>query len=122
MKIFVGKYAGRNIEDLPSQYLVWILEEFEGCEHTMREACKKELSARLKLDFDSPNEEQLFEAQQAINKLKSEIDHLRNVLVLSQLCKGNRYLVEGFESNPELAQSELKLINHLYKTKHGQQH
>lgn len=40
----IGKYSGREIEDVPSSYLKWVVENLEGEE--LLEAAEEELRCR----------------------------------------------------------------------------
>lgn len=68
---FTKEYYGKDTKELPSSLLVWIIEQNK--EWLLVNECKKELSERLKLDWqpstDNDNE---------IKKLKSKNSQLQN--------------------------------------------
>lgn len=110
MIIYWGKYAGRDIQEIPSGYLVWLLEEYEKCDYLLREACKKELSHRLSLSFDfHPTDQQKIEILTKNNKdLVAKCDHYQRVILMSIISKGNRYTVESYLNSPALIKSDME--------------
>jgi len=110
MKIYFGKYAGKSVIDLPSGYLVWILESYENCDQPLRVACQAELSDRLKLDFTSQTEVELTKIKHDIDTLKTESSLLKDAIAIS---KGNSIILEGYLQNPDMLQDDLDLIARL---------
>lgn len=55
MKILFGKeHYGKDTSECPTGFLVWIIESYEKAEWLLIQACKSEISARLKLDWTMP--------------------------------------------------------------------
>lgn len=55
MKILFGvKYYGKDVNEVPSGFLIWIIEEYADADWSLIQACKKELATRLKLEWTSP--------------------------------------------------------------------
>ena len=117
MKIYFSqKYLGKDTSELDSSYLVWILEQYQGCDVPLREACQKELSERLSLDFSPKSSEQM-DVELALKmsikqceKLIKERDDLQNLIVMSYFVKGNRTILQMYANNPTLMNQDLKLI------------
>jgi hypothetical protein len=56
MILHFGKYKGKNIEDIPSDYLKWIMEKFNGDEEIIIAAEKEyEYRSNWKKHFWSEN-------------------------------------------------------------------
>src|SRR3990167_1071026 len=115
MKILFGKHFGKDICELDSGYLIWIIESYDGADHTLIQACKAELSARLKLDWQ-PEDPQLPKLQSEIKSLSDKIDLLERLLLVSIICKGNRIEIDGYLANPEMMESDFKLIQQIQLT------
>ena len=43
MKLTFGKYRGRSLEDVPDDYLVWVLDHAESAGPTLKEAIRRHL-------------------------------------------------------------------------------
>lgn len=55
MKILFGTtHYMKDTSEVPSGFLVWIIEEYSAADWTLIQACKQELASRLKLDFVPP--------------------------------------------------------------------
>lgn len=126
MKILFGnKYYGQDTSEVPSSFLIWVIEEYERAEWLLTSACKEELSARLKLDWSALNErEQDLIAQAAMSnslntKLLKRVDQLEKLLCMSISCKGNPYTLEMYLQNPELLEQNIKLIKQLNHDRHS---
>jgi hypothetical protein len=50
MELPWGKYRGDDVEDVPTSYLVWLLENAENLRPALREAICAEVAERLDLD------------------------------------------------------------------------
>lgn len=78
MKILFGtKYFKKDTSEVPSSFLIWVIEEYEGADTVIVMACKEELVERLKLNLN-PSEAEL--------DLRAEVRTLR---------KENRRLLSG---------------------------
>lgn len=72
MKILFGtKFFGQDTSEVPSGFLVWIIEEYENCDYTLRKACQSELAHRLKIDLGFAQAEEL--PFNEMKKLKRDI-------------------------------------------------
>jgi hypothetical protein len=76
MKIFFGQHFGKDVSELDSGYLVWIIESYPGADWLLIDACKKELSSRLKLDWEPPTLQ-----DDALVQLHAEVVRLRGELI-----------------------------------------
>lgn len=117
MKILFGeKYYGKDTSEVPSGFLIWIIEEFESADWLLINAAKQELAARLKIDWTPKSDEQrdletaLSLSTKQVEKLLKERDHLFDVVMMSIQCRGNYYTVESYLNNPGYMYSVMKLI------------
>jgi len=111
MKIYFGKYPGLDTSEIPSGYLVWIMEEYDKCDLPLREACKKELSHRLSLDFSSHIERDLYAHMKEVQRLHNRVAHLESLLCMCSFWGIRRYIIEKYINNPQLLNSDIKLIS-----------
>lgn len=111
MKIFFGKHIGKDIEELESSYLIWVIES-DFAEWTLVDACKKELSARLKIDWQPPSP-QLAPLRAELSRIEQLNAHLINVIGFAHICKGNPYIIEKYLNNLQLLESDLQSIQSL---------
>ncbi len=107
--LFGVKYFGKDTSVVPSKFLVFIIEEYEQADWSLIQACKQELSARLKLDWEPPKPE-VVELRRALTKAETEIEHLRLTLIMSTICKGNQIIVQQYLNSPEYLKEHLKII------------
>lgn len=117
MKILFGeKYYGKDTSEVPSGFLVWIIEEFEQADWSLIQACKQELAGRLKLDWSPKSHEQqdletaLKLSTKQVDKLLKEKDFLFDVVMMSIQCRGNYYTVEGYLNNPGYMYTVMRMI------------
>lgn len=117
MKILFGqKYYGKNIEEVPSGFLVWIIEEYEKADWSLINAAKAELAHRLKLDWTPPTDQEkqlerrLHAAEAKLTASIRERNHLLNVVMMSVQCKGNPYTIESYLHSPGLLYSTMNQI------------
>lgn len=117
MRILFGeKYYGKSIEEVPSGFLVWIIEEFEQADWLLIQAAKKELAARLKLDWSPKTDEQhdletaLKKSTKQVERLTKENEHLLDVVMMSVQCQGNYCTVESYLNNPGYMYSVMGLL------------
>lgn len=110
---FGKKYFGKDTVELPSHHLLWILESYEECDLHLRTACQKELGHRLSLNFDSDTEKKLYETHNKLARFQKRIDHLEALLAMSTTLGANRFILEGYDLNPELLRQDLNIINQL---------
>jgi len=108
-RIFFGKFSGKLISELPSSYICWIVEFYDSADWALIQECKKELSHRLSLDW-SPPEPEIPKLKKQIHLLKDRIESLKGLLAMSVRCKGNLIRLEGYWSNPEMLEADLKMI------------
>lgn len=55
MKILFGtEFYGKDISEVPSSFLLWIIEKYEAADWLLIQACKKEFSERLKIEWTQP--------------------------------------------------------------------
>lgn len=104
-RLLFGKHIGKPITEVPSGYLVWIVEDYDGADWLLIDACKAELSARLKLDWSPPDP-----LQHQLDRLTTDHQFLADLLFMSQICKGNPIILESYIHNPALLYEELKLL------------
>ncbi len=50
MKIFFGKHIGKELSDLPSSYLIFLVEENEDTNYVIKEECKRIIFSRLNIN------------------------------------------------------------------------
>ena len=114
MKIYFSpKHLGKDTSELDSSYLVWILENYEGCEYLLREACQKELSDRLGLDFTPthPSDEQRIEQlEKDLRSSESQRDNLEDLLVMSVSCKWNWMILGMYRNNRTLLLDQVNIM------------
>lgn len=115
MKILFGKHYGKDVSELESSYLLFVIES-DFADWTLTQACKKELSARLKLDWTPKSDEQrdleaaLKQSTKQVDKLMKEKDFLFDVLMMSVQCGGNYYTIEGYLNNPGYMYARIRQI------------
>ena len=86
MKIFFGSHYGKDISELESGYLIWIIEKYEAADWLLINECKKELSARLKLDWKEPEPHE-YELMREIDKLKkANTELLEGKIFFEKIC------------------------------------
>ena len=117
MKILFGeKYYGKDTSEVPSGFLVWLIEEYDKADWTLIDAAKQELAARLKIDWSPKSDHQqdletaLALSTKQVEKLLKERDHLFDVVMMSIQCRGNYYTVEGYLNDPKYMYSIMKMI------------
>ncbi len=116
MKILFGSNYGKDTSELESGYLVWIIEKYDKADWQLINACKSELSARLKLDW-TPKSNELRDLETAlklstkqVDTLLKQNDHLFKVIALSTICKGNEHILQSYLDNPNYADEIIGLI------------
>lgn len=117
MKILFGqKYYGKDVSECPSGFLVWCIEEYSDADWLLIQAAKKELAARLKLDWSPKTDEQrdletaLKKSTKQVERLTKENEHLLDVVMMSIQCRGNYYTVESYLNNPGYMYNVINLI------------
>lgn len=110
--LFGQKYIGKDTSEVPSGFLIWIIESFEQADWVLINACKHELSARLKLDWQPPSP-QLAPLRAELARIEQLNAHLLNVIGFAHICKGNLYIIEKYLNNPQLLESDLQSIQSL---------
>lgn len=117
MKILFGqKYYGKDTSEVPSGFLVWIIEEFQRADWSLINACKQELACRMKLDWEPPTQQEDLlqkEVDQLRKKLEAatrEQEFLLDTVMMSIQCKGNRYILEGYLNNRPYMESIMRQI------------
>ena len=122
MILLFGTHYGKDTSELDSGYLIWIVEHYEKADWTLLNACKQELFARLKLDWQPPTDNETLYLRQRISlenlleKRDKRIALLENLLGIAILSKGNHYLVNVCESRPAMVREIIegtKLLNEL---------
>ena len=101
---------GRDHADCPSSFLLWILESYENCEHSLRQACRDELSHRLGLDFDNIGEDKEEEIKTLQNKIKTldqRIIHYEKILCMPNL---NKIRIEQYLREPKMLDWQIELM------------
>ena len=111
MSFILCKHSGKHIEELDSSYLLFIIES-DFAEWSLINACKQELSARLKLDWQPPTDEEKIMRQELI-RLIDRIHQLESLLVMATICKGNQIILDGYAHNPALLQQDIKILQSL---------
>ena len=106
--LFGKKYFNHEITTVPSGFLVWCIESYDNADWMLINECKKELSARLKLDWTEPEPEVPI-LRRKLKAAESRIEHLENVIVISTMCGGNWMRVEAMINSPELVNEFLNL-------------
>ena len=116
--LFGTKYFGKSIDECPSGFLVWILESYSGCDFLLREACKAELSHRISIDFTpaTPEQKQIDTLTDRVRSRDIEIQHLKDVLLMSIFPKWNYYKAEMYLNYPALLKSDLEIIRETQST------
>ena len=116
MKILFGtKFFGQDTIEVPSGFLVWIIEEYDKADWTLVQACKKELAARLKIDWSEIRVE-ISEVKKISKRLKQaedKIELLEKILLMSIFNKGNRIAIDGYLCNPSLLNQHINFIKEL---------
>jgi hypothetical protein len=116
MLILFGSNYGKDTSELESSYLVWIIEKYDGAEWTLIQACKQELSARLKIDWLPKSDEQryletaLSLSTKQVTKLLAQIDLLEKCLIMASCFGASRISVDGYLQNQKLLEQNLQLI------------
>lgn len=113
MKLLFGqKYYGKDTSEVPSGFLVWIIEEYDKAEWSLINACKTELSARMKLDWTPPTDK-----DRTIQRLTTELDTLRatntillDTVYMASIYRGNPYMIESFLASPKLMYDTIRNI------------
>lgn len=105
MLIFFTKdHYGKDTSELPSSLLVWIIEHKE--DWVLVEACKKELSERLKLDWQPVD----INLKKQNEYLKSKITFLEKIMFVFGIGKWDTnsycYIPEGLEEDFKMALNE----------------
>ena len=118
MQIFFGKHSGKHIEELDSGYLLWIIEFYEKADWLLINACKAELSSRLKLDWTPPDTEEnkIKKLNILLTRAQSRIVQLESLLAMAIICRGNKYIIHTYECNQSLLESDLLLIQEIQLT------
>ena len=111
MQIFFGKHTGKHIEELDSSYLLFLIES-DFAEWSLINACKQELSARIKLDWKPPTDEEEIMRKEII-RLTNRTHQLESLLAMSTICKGNQIILDGYTHNPTLLEQDIKIIQSL---------
>ena len=111
-KIFFGKFSGKSISELPSNYLVWIIEYYSDADWTLIRECKQELSYRLSLDWKEP-EPEIPKLKKQISVLSARIHLIESLLTMSEICKGNSIILQGYEMNQVMLEMDLQLIKEI---------
>jgi len=108
MIIYFGKYAGQELESLPSSYLCWLVEECDFTESLVREASKKELVRRLSLDWELPKEKNY------IAHLEKELSEASKLVIfycrVLRLFRFNFLIAQKYFMNPELLDADNESI------------
>lgn len=109
---------GKDTAELPSGYLVWILESYTDCDFNLREACKLELSERLSIDFTPAHpmdSDRIAQLQKELNSSETERAHFRDLICMAIICKGNPLIIEMYANNKPLMMQNLKIIREVNK-------
>lgn len=110
MIILFGSHYGSDTSELESGYLLWIIEKFDAADYTLVQACKDELSSRLKIEWVKPVIENEDTLRKQIKTLKQQNDHLFKVIALSTMCKGNELILEQYLKDPGYADEIISLM------------
>ncbi len=97
---FGQKYFGQDTSAVPSQFLLWIIESYDQADWSLIQACKQELSARMKLDWEPPKPE-VVELRKSLRVALEKCDHFENVIMLSTFCRGNPYSLLQYMNSRE---------------------
>lgn len=108
MKILFGKYYGKELSELDSAYLLWIIEHYENSDWRLINECKRELSSRLKLEWIQ--EDGVSEIKNKLSKLNSKLQHLELIISRTDLHKGNPYIIWQFMASPEYLKACINLL------------
>ncbi len=117
MKILFGtEHFGKDTSECPSGFLIWIIEKYLDADWLLINACKTELSSRLKIDWTLPTKkdvilsEQLEAEKKKVRALNSQIDLLEKCLIMSTGFGATRINVDGYLCNPKYLDQQLQLI------------
>src|SRR3990167_1326358 len=110
--LFGQKYLGKDTSEVPSGFLIWIIESFEQADWNIINAAKQELSARIKLDWKPPTDEEEIMRKEII-RLTNRTHQLESLLAMSTICKGNQIILDAYTHNPTLLEQDIKIIQSL---------
>ena len=108
-RIFFGKHIGKKLSELDSGYLIWVIEHYDKADWLLINECKKELSERLKLDWEMPTYKEK-ELRDQVAALSETVTTLENALFLSMFQKGNPLQIEQNLRDPLYAKEIISLI------------
>ena len=117
MKILFGKeHYGKNVSEVPSGFLVWIIEQYDKADWSLVDACKAELLGRLKVSWEPPTppeitlRRQVSKLEKIVLEQKAQLDILEKCIIMATVFKANRIAVDGYLGNPKLLDSHIHLI------------
>ncbi|MFI5404873.1 MAG: hypothetical protein ACHQ1D_00020 [Nitrososphaerales archaeon] len=118
--LFGKKYFNHDITTVPSGFLIWCIEEYEAADWLLINECKKELSARLKLEWIEPAPKNYPSKKELIESFKHRIaDDLkrsgRSDETVSDICKGHVSWTPKNEEN--IGEVIVKFIAEIVKLK-----
>ena|SRR3990167_402703 len=111
--LFGNKYFGRDIQECPSYFLMWCIEQYIDADSILIRECKYELSERLELDWQPPtsDKKQIDILKIKLDNSETEIQHLKDVIFMSIITsRWNYYTAEKYLNAPVLLQSDIKFI------------
>ena len=80
MKIYFGTHKGKDMQELPSEYLLHLIEKHPLSDHSIKEAAKKELSYRINLDFEEKKDTR----EPYIKHLEGEVQRVTELNIILQ--------------------------------------
>ncbi len=73
MKILYGKHIGKELSDLPTSYLVFLIEENENTNYVIKEECKRIIFSRLNINIEDDTKQFYFNEY---DKMRKYITHI----------------------------------------------
>jgi len=91
MKILFGKHIGKDLSDLPSSYLVFLIEENENTNYVIKEECKRIIFSRLNINIEDEAKQFYFDEYDKMRKYIAHIEKENYELTLKLSATINWY-------------------------------
>lgn len=115
MRIYFGKYSGKDITELETSYLVWLVESCDTIDSKIRDAAVVEIAHRLRVSIEIQTPEILLNRidnlQNRIQSLLNQIKHLNNIIRIASIC--HDYVTDNAYNDPQYAEDLINIFeNH----------